>query len=811
MTSPTPPVYPDPYDPLTDGDSIDIKRYLSLFISNWYWFAVSLFIALTVAYCINRYGDQIFTVTSMLLINEDKGSSGLSGSESLIVGAGLFNSQQNLKNEMGILKSYSLNLKVINSLPDFKIVYYGIGKRNLVESQLYKRCPIEVLPDSAVIQPIGPHVYIKLKSDSTYILEMNGDFKDGTEFKFGQRFTGNGFSFKIRSRYPYKYNPKVSNKYYFYFAGSEAVANEYRSKLYVAPIEKEATLVNLSVSGSIQEKEADYLNMLMDKYIERGLEEKKQTADSTLKFIDHQLRIISDSLKKAEDRLRDFRKENKLVDLSREGSFIQSKIETLDNERAALLLQMQYYRYLEDYIVSKNESGDIVSPSIIGITDQSLARLVQELSSAQKKKKELAMNISPDMPPVKLLEENIVIARQTLLENVKNSIANTLHSMDVLGIRISSADSAVEKLPDTERQLLSIQRKFDINNTVYTYLLEKRAESGIAKASTVANNKIIDRAEVINAVQIKPKERSNLVKAVLISLLIPAVLISILYYFNNRIIDNRDVICRTKVPIVGYISHNDNTREVPVADNPGSSLAESFRAVRTTLRYMIKDSPNPVIAVTSTISAEGKTFISVNLAAITAMLGKKVLLIGLDLRKPRIHRILGISNEDGLSTYLSRNCEYEDVIKETLITNLFYATSGPVPPNPAELVNDSRMKEFINRAKEEFDFIIIDTPPVAVVSDALLLSDFVDVNLFIVRQRYSSKNTIELIDEIYKGEKLKNMGIIINDISLTGYYGYGLRYGYYKGYGYSYGKDYYGRYSYTKYGYNDNEQGYYES
>jgi capsular exopolysaccharide synthesis family protein len=192
------------------------------------------------------------------------------------------------------------------------------------------------------------------------------------------------------------------------------------------------------------------------------------------------------------------------------------------------------------------------------------------------------------------------------------------------------------------------------------------------------------------------------------------------------------------------------------------------------------------------------------------MLGKKVLLIGLDLRKPRIHRLIGIDNNEGMSTYLSYNCEYEDVIKETSVKNLYYASSGLVPPNPAELIDDERMKIFLERAKKEYDYIIIDTPPVAIVTDTLALSKYVDVNVFIVRQRYSSKNTLDLVQELYRGEKLKNMGIVMNDISLSGYYGYGLRYGYYKGYGYTFGKNYYGQYSYGKYGYAEKEQGYYK-
>jgi tyrosine-protein kinase Etk/Wzc len=796
-----------------DDDNIDIKRYLSLFLSNWYWFVISLFIAITLAYGINRYSEKIFTVSSTLLIKDGQKGGGLSLSESIMPGSNIFNNRQNLNNEMGILKSFRLNKRVIDSLPEFRTVYFGVGRRNFVESRMYKSCPFIVIAKSIDSQPHGVKVNIRITTDSTFVLEMNSNYNFKKEIKFGHRFNEKGFDIIINLREPefFKFNPELSNKFYFYFTGSSELANSYRGKLGVNPIDKDATLVNLSASGYVVDQEVDYLNKLMEIYINQGLEEKNQIADSTIKFINRQLDLIADSLKVAEDKLQNFRLENKLVDLSKEGTLIQGKLQQFETEKTTLDLQHQYYQYLKEYLDSKNESGDIVTPSVMGVTDPTLGRLVVELATLQKKKKELSMNLSVEMPAVNLIEDNIINERKSLSENVESNLVNLDRSIDEAGKRIDQVYQEMSKLPGTERKLISIQRKFDINNTVYTYLLEKRAESGIARASNVSDNKIIDEAEIFNAYQIKPKPGSNNLKALLFGLLVPGLLITLLYYFNNRIIDNGDIVKGTNVPIIGYISHNENKKEIPVIDKPGSALSESFRAVRTTLRYFVKAAENPVIAITSTISSEGKTFVSINLAAITALLGKKVLLIGLDLRKPRIHRILGIDNSDGLSTFLSNNCGYDQVIKPTSIQNLFYAVSGPVPPNPAELIESERMAEFIMEAKKEFDYIIIDTPPIAVVSDTLLLSKFVDVNIFVVRQRYSSKNTLELIQELYLGQKLKNMGIIINDISLTGYYGYGLRYGYYKGYGYSYGKNYYGQYSYGRYGYSDKEHGYYNT
>lgn len=814
MTNPYyPNGYQDPVDPQQDDDSYVIKRYIALFVSNWYWFAVSLFLSGTIVYGINRYSEKMYTLSSTILIKDDQNSGGMSIAKGVVPGSNVFNSQQNLNNEIGILRSFKLNKRVIDSLPEFKIVYFGVGRRNIVESRLYKRSLFKVQTEALDYQPQNVRIYITITSDSTYTIDKIGKTEIDKKMKFGIKYTDYAFNFSINQRYSWKsaFSSDKSNKYYFYFTGSSDLALNYMASLEINPVSKDATLINLASSGFVPEQEADYLNKLMDLYISQGLEAKNQTADSTKNFIDRQLKITAGLLNKAADSLQNFRLRHRLVNISEEGTLIQYRVDLYEKEKTTLDLQHQYYKYLKKYLESKNESGDIVYPTAMGVTDPGLTKLVQELADLQQKRKILTMNLSQDMPPVTLSDENIMVTRKALAENVESALINLENSLNDVKKRIDTVDQDIKRLPGTEKEMIRIKRQFDINNTVYTYLLEKKAENGIARASTVSDNKIVDRADTFNASQIKPRPRSNDLKAFIIGLFAPAVIIVLLYYMNRRVIDNSDILKRTNTPIIGYISHNDNNKELPVINNPGSALLESFRSIRTNLRYFIKDVKNPVIAITSTISAEGKTFISLNLSAVTALLGKKVLLIGLDLRKPRIHKLVGIENKEGMSTYLSSNCEYESVIKETSIKNLYYAPSGPIPPNPAELIDDDRMRIFIERAKEEFDFIIIDTPPIAVVSDTLLLARYVDVNIFVVRQRYSPLNTVELIQELYKDEKLNNMGIIINDISLSGYYGYGLRYGYYKGYGYSYGKNYYGQYSYYRYGYSDKEKDYYTS
>jgi tyrosine-protein kinase Etk/Wzc len=801
---------PDNYH-VPEDDYIDFKRYISLFLSNWYWFAVALFISVSLAYGINRYSQQIYSVSSTLLIRDDQLGRNNNSTSSVIPGGDIFRSQQNLLNEMGILRSFSLNYRVMKELKDFHVVYVGVGKRGIVESTMYNSCPFKIIFDSLSIEPTGIKVGITILNEQEFKIKLDGNRDFDTTMNFGNRFIKSGFDFTILRRYMRGsvYKKDDSNDYYFYFTNPEILASQYRSNLKVAPIEKDASLVTLSVTGSVYQQEADYLNKLMETYIQYGLDNKNQTANNTIRFINSQLKLISDSLEAAAGRLEKFRLANSFIDLSREGTIIQNRFEKVENEKASFELQLRYYNYLSDYLNLKNANGDIVSPSTVGITDQLIIKLVNELSFYQKEMEKISFNLDSGQLVIALIFRQTEETREALKENVRNGISGLKLILTESDKKKSDIEAEINKLPSIERKLINIQREFDLNNTVYTYLLEKRSESGIAMASNVSDNQIIDKASSYSSELVKPQRRINLLIAIVLGFIIPMVLIVIIDFFNDKIIDKKDVGRKTKVPVIGYISHNDSKNEIAVFEKPGSSLAESFRSIRTAIKYYVKENEATVIAVSSTISSEGKTFISINLAAITAMLGKKVLLIGLDLRKPRINKIFEFEKSPGMSTYLSGNCDFEEIIKQTQINNLFYAPSGPIPPNPAELIETEQMKKFMEKAKKEFDYIIIDTPPVAIVTDTLLLAPYVDVNLFIVRQRYTARNTLEMIEHLRSNGELKNMALVINDISLSGYYGYGMRYGYTRGYGYSYGYNYYSRGYYRRYGYSDKSNGYY--
>jgi tyrosine-protein kinase Etk/Wzc len=812
MTHPDHPTQPNP--PLRRfhdrSEDIDLRHYFGIFLSNWYWFAASLFIAVTIAYGINKYSEKLYTVSASLLISSEQGGSDMTGVDKIIPGGNFFNTQQNLENEIGILKSFSLNYQVMKDLKEFHITIIEKGRRGIAQRRHYKSEPFIIVYDSLNYQTLGVPLNMKILPNEKYSLDIGNYRLSKKEYSFGEKFHEAGFDFtvKLRDSLNYKYDPDYPSRFIFWFNNPADLANEYRGKLVVTPLKENSSMVTLSVSGKVPWQEAEYLNKLMDEYRQQGLEYKNQTAEKTMVFIDQQLDTILASLSKAETAMEKFRLTNRLIDLSSEGLNIKEKLNTYSNEKTSVSLQKKYFEYLADYLKTKNESGEIISPSIMGITDPLLIKLVNDLASLQIEKKKLNYAISKDQPLIGFAESGIEDARKALSENIKNNLLNTERLMADIDSRISGVEKELDKLPATERGFIRIQRNYELNNTVYTYMLEKRSEASIAKASKVSGNRVIDEANAYNAVMIKPTPKKNYLFALALGLLIPGLYIYLIDRFHNKILDKKDIEAGTQVPIIGFVGHNTTKDEIPIVTRPGTSLSESFRSIRTNMKYYMNGESKVVISITSTISGEGKTFISVNLAAALSMLGKKTLMIGMDLRKPKLDRIFDADRTAGLSTYLIGQTSFEDLIKKTDIENLYYVPSGPVPPNPTELLETENMRLFIDRVKKDFDFVVLDTPPVGIVSDALLLGSFADINMFIIRQRYSFKNTLEYIQNIYIRKEMKNLSIVVNDIHISGYYGYGLRYGYgfYEGYGYNYGYGQYGSYGrgdYHKYYTND--------
>jgi capsular exopolysaccharide synthesis family protein len=538
----------------------------------------------------------------------------------------------------------------------------------------------------------------------------------------------------------------------------------------------------LTLSGTNGEKLCDYLNKLSDVYALYSLDLKNSASSNAIHFIDSQLDYITESLHVTGNRLQDFRTSERVLDLSQESTGLYSLVNELNTEKARLSINRTYYEYLKKYFEDKQSNSDIIAPSVVGIGDKLLDEMVAAVNRLIIKKRELSADNMESNPILRNIDNQLESQRKDIIENLNNLIVVNDIALKNTALRADSAEREIQRLPFTERQLANIKREYAISDNIYTFLLQKRAETSITLASNSADNRVLDKALAEDVKSISPRYSTNYFIAVVAGTLIPLIIILVNESLSNKIKSLQEIESLTSIPIAGKIGHNNNIEPVPVMSHSKSQLAESFRSLRSNLQYFGLGSNNHILSVTSTVSGEGKTFCAVNLAASMAMTGRRVLLVSLDLRRPKIHHIFNLKNDTGLSNYLAGLCTVDEVISATNYPNLSVALSGPVPPNPAEMIESKRMTEFFESVKAGYDTIVIDTPPVAFVTDALLLSKLIDLQLFVIRHEYSRKDLLQMINELYRNRGNQNMALVINDIKEGGISRYGYRYGYYYGY-----------------------------
>lgn len=775
-------------NPVLKEESIDIKKYLYMILRNWFWFVAAIVMGVGAAYLSNRYSDPIYQVGMTIIVEGDENSS-YSSNNNLIEGFNLFQQGKKIENEIAILKSYDLTRKAISEL-DFQISYFGVGR--LRERPKYKIDEFIIDFDTAHAQVRYLPIYVTPKGYRGYQLEIES-MSVNQFMKYDEYFENDDFRFRLVLVDSVGIETMSHDQYYFYLNSIEGLTARYRGKLSVEKTTEEGTVLLLSTSGHVPQQEINFLNKLAEVYIRSGLEGKNIIAENTIQFIDEQIADIADSLRNAEQMLQNFRLNNDIIDIDQEGRALFEQIEALQRQKAQELVHLKYYKYLKGYLSNPDQNAELLAPSLVGVNDNVLSGLVGRVNDLFAELQVLKFSTKRENPRVNLVLAKIATTQRALVESVSNLMKKSDMLLTDLDGRIEKVNTEIRKLPINERQLINIQRQFNLSDNIYTYLLEKRAEAGIKRASNISDAQILDKARSSSVYLISPKYRMNYILGLVIGFMIPLVIILLRDFFNTRIMDKKDIEDRTLVPILGVVGHNANTSEFIVKLKPKSSLAESFRSVKTNMEFLLLGDNSKIINITSAMSGEGKTFSSINLAAITAMTNKKTLLVGLDLRKPKLHTEFNVDNTIGLSTYLIGKHSLEDIQLATSIENLTLIPSGPTPVNPAQLIESGIFKVFIETIRKEYEFIIFDTPPAALVSDAMVLARYADANIFVVRQNYSNKNVIDLINDFQRNNKLPNMSILVNDVKLSGYYGnsYGYGYGSGYGYGYGYGENYY--------------------
>ncbi len=769
-------------------DTIDIKKFVFKILSNWYWFVLTVFVATSLAYFINKYTDPVYSIKASILVR-DKSNSMNSGVDNILNELGMFKRirRKNVENEIGILNSYTLARRTIEKL-DFQVSYFGIGR--IREPEKYQNTPFSVVIDTNKFNNKNKQIFLTIKDTNSFHIHIDDEEITDVDLKFGENYESPNYNFTVFSN-GFSIDSIETNEYYFIINDINVLTNQYRSKLKIETSDKKSSILYLTTTGKVVKKEVDYLNKLCDEYIQMDLDEKNEISHKTIKFIDKQLANITDSLRSTENNLQNFKESNKTMDLSIEGQNLYKKLEKLENSKAEFIVKNNYYNYLIKYIKSKNITSDVIAPSVMGINDEALNKLVIQLNSLASEKNSISYGSTDKNPAINMYDNQIENLTNLILENINSTLNSSNIVLTNLEQRISKVDKEIRKLPVTEKRLINIKRKFSLNDEIYTFLLQKRAETGIAAASNTSENKILDYSRADNAKLLTPKKKLNYIIAIIIALLIPLMFILVIDFFDNKIHERKDIEQKTNIPIIAEIGHNNKNSDLAVFDYPRSSISESFRKLRTNLKYtLINKQDGPiVISVTSTISGEGKTFTAINTASVIAALGKKTIILGLDLRKPTLHKYFNFENENGISEYLTHDLEYESIIKETKIDNLSVILAGTIPPNPAELIERPEMGELIQKLKQDYDYIILDTPPIALVTDALLLSSLVDINLYVIRQNYSNTSVLEFINEISSKNEI-SLNIIINDINISGYYSYKYNYNYKYGGGY-YSHNYY--------------------
>jgi tyrosine-protein kinase Etk/Wzc len=747
----------------------NLSEIIFKYLRYWKWFLLSLIVSMTLGYFYIKFSTPQYKIETDLLIKDNKGN--LGGSNDLLKDLDLFSSDKIIDNEIQILKSNTILEKAIRGL-NLQTSYYtteGVRRHEIYNNL---PCKIELLNAS---DDVDYSTVYTISSLNTKEAEINGK-----KFPVNQPFKTDAGLVLITPNTGLTEN-SFTTPINFQFTDVRAVVEIYGKKLSVSPVSKQGTVLIITIEDAIPQKGKDVLNRLVFEYNKAAIEDKNKVTSTTLSFITDRLNKLQEELGSAEKKVENYKSGNQITDISSQSQIFLQNVQGNDVQLNKVNIQLSILKSIENYL-SNSRDGQAQVPSMLGIEDPTLLALVNQLGETELKKQSMLQTIPETNPIVTSINDQIKTLKEAVGQSVQNLKGGLQITKEQLDKKNSSFQSIISQVPAKERGLLDVMRQQEIKNNLFTYLLQKREETEISLASTAADSRTIDEA-TSSRFPVKPVKQLTMLVFVFLGILIPAGIIYIKDMLNFKVSKRTDIERATNAPILAEISHSDDSSPLLVSTKPRSMVAEQLRALRTNLNFIIPQEGHRVMLFTSSISGEGKSFISLNLGASLAMSGKKVVILELDLRKPKLHAGLEIDNTKGLSNYLIGEVGYKDIVKKIVQQeNYFIITCGPIPPNPAELLVNGKIKTLLDQLKQEFDYILLDAPPVGLVTDAQILAEYVDATLFIVRHNYTAKNHITSIQNFYSSKKFKNLNIVLNSIDINGGYGYGYGYGYGGGY-----------------------------
>ena len=790
--------------------SFDFKGFLIKIGSYWKWFLISLLITFTIAYQVNIRKEKVYAMETVISVKEESNPLFTSNTSLVFNWGGTSDQVQTISTT---LQSRSHNELVVDKL-QYYIDYLSQGEYNIVDS--YGAVPFYVTIDKSKGQLAGMLISITFLSESEYEIKIPfennsvstityrdnsygntavavGDFVK--KYKVGEQVTLPFLNWKLQI----KSNPGFykGNEYFVRFNDFDGTVSRYKG-INVTSGEKGGSIITLGMQGGNKARMVEYLNATVKMLIKRQLDGKNQFATNTISFIDSTLVAMESQLKETGNELKSFRKGKNIYDIEEGGGKFSDQMLDFDVKKDEINRKIAYYNSLKSYLKNSVDYSRLPAPSVAGIEDPNIVVNISKLISLSTQRSEMAYAVKSEKI-FKDFDNQMQAIKNVLFENIGTAKSSLQYDLAMINSKINEAESTIKSLPDDQQELIKIKRKYDLSDNIYSTFLQKRSEADIVKAANLSDIHFIDPAKDIGGGLIGPKTSVNYVLALFLGILFPLLFVFIIFFINNSIQNTEDISKLTKIPIIGVVGLIREFTDLAVFERPKSALSESFRAIRSSLQFLYKQQNvegAKTLMITSSVSAEGKTFCSINIATVFALSEKKTVIIGLDLRKPKLFDEFNLTNEVGIVNYLIRQNSVDEIIKHTQIPYLDVILSGPVPPNPSELIMGDAMGELMKELKEKYDYIILDTPPVGLVSDALELAQYADVTLYIVRQNFSKKEMITLLNNRVKRGELDNASIIFNGFENKAKYGAG--YGY--GYGYGYGNTPYSN------GYHDDEK-----
>lgn len=763
-------------------EKINIKHILRKLWNHWWYFIIAALICLPIGYLYIQIADEIFLVKASLLVKNEEEST--ADNERFLRGTELLNSPTELEDERGLLGSYTMVETTIQQL-DFGVSYFE--KLRFKDIELYEELPFTIHLDSLSGQLLNVPIYIKRISKDNYIVRAQAEdaatyspLLNQVEKRVGlvninkvsqvdKPFSHPHLKFDIQFRSD---TILAGREFYFVINDLKSLVQSYRDRLSIAPLSRESNILELSLRGRTPTKEAVFLNTLLTVYLKNQLDKKNQLGIKTIEFIDRQIDGVYDSLKQVEGSLERFRIKNNILDINTTAQNLTVNRDKLETQKSEVEVKLQYYTYVASSLKSESGYKDIVAPSTFGLNDPLLSSLLIELSRLSQERTGLNYSTKERNPITEVIDLKIRNNKKALLENVENIIDASTMALKEIDGRLTLITNKLNRLPKNERELVNLERRFKFSDNVYNYLLQKRAEAGIAIASNRTQTTIVDAGKQVGDGPIAPNKKFIYIIALFFSMVLPTGVIIVKDFFNDNIISHEDIERSTRIPFIGTISRGTKREQFGIVANSRTAMGESFRSLRVNLQYLTFGKDIQVIGFTSSGESEGKTFCAVNLAASMAQSGRRTILVDTDLRRPTVASYFKIKNEKGLSTFLVGSATATDIINRSGIKDFDVITSGPLPPNPLDLISHNRMGELISSLKQSYHTIILDSPPIGYVSEYVILMKYTDVNIYVVRSDYTSRFHLVKINQLYEQKKINNISILLNDVKPTKLNGY---------------------------------------